>query len=156
MALVRRNRRYVYAWVGLFVAYSIAARIRVPANDMVNYVAALGSWPPPITIYTVREPVIWFGLPVLGLVLENPILAFVAIDVVTCVITIRALERLDDGSNKLLALAPVLLSSFVFLFGQQNVLRQHVALVRLSMGVVLWARNVCSIDNVFCVSIVYA
>ena len=135
-ALLSRSRGYVYSWVAIFFVYSVAVRSTLPSNDMVNYVAAFGAWPPPITPYTIREPVIWFGLPLLGLIIDEAVVAFVVIDLVTCLVLIWGLQRLDDGSGRLLSIAPMLMSSFVFLFGQQNILRQHVALV-----VFVWASS---------------
>ena len=141
-ALFNRSRKYIYSWVALFLVYAVAVRSRVPANDMVNYVAAFGMWPPPVTVYTVREPVIWFGLPLMRFVVKDATFAFVVIDLVTCIATIAALRRLDDGSGRVLSIAPTLIASFVYLFGQQNVLRQHIALV-----IFLWAISYCVNSN---------
>ena len=129
LSLMFKKKAWIYGWVLLFLVYSIAIRVRAPALDMLNYAAALESWPPPITPYTLREPVVWLGLSALGSVVRSRVLAFVLIDLVTCFATIWAFRRLDDGSSRLFSMAPTVLTSFVFLFGAQNVFRQHIAFV---------------------------
>ena len=139
LALMFKKKAWVYGWAMLFLVYSIAIRVRAPALDMINYAAALEVWPPPITAYELREPVVWLGLAALGTLIRNRVLVFVLIDLVTCIATIWAFRRLDDGSDRLFSMAPTVLTSFVFLFGVQNVFRQHIAFVIFLCSVVACA-----------------
>ena len=132
--LISRRRTILYAWFIVFLAYSLTIRLMPPAADMVVYTAAVMVWPPPLNLYTLREPVIWIGAPLLHLVLDNSAATFFVIDMVTGVIVIRSMKLIDDKSGRMMYIAPTVMSSFVFLLGQQNVLRQHVAFV-----ILLWA-----------------
>lgn len=131
---ITRRRRYLYGWFALYVAYSVIVRIMPPAIDMVTYSAAMTVWPPRLTFYTLREPVVWIGVSFLYHILNDRIVTFLIVDVLTGLIVYRALRDLDDGDGRMLFMAPTIMVSYVFLLGQQNVWRQHIALV-----ILLWA-----------------
>ena len=136
IALITRSRAVVYAWFILFLVYSLIVRLSPTfTGDIAVYYQAAERWPPPIIFYTLREPVIWLGSSLLYEVLGNRVVTFLVIDVLIGTIVIRSMKALDDdGSDRMLALAPTIISSYVFLLGQQNVLRQHVA-----FAILLWA-----------------
>ena len=129
VALISRRRGVLYGWFLLYVGYSVIVRIMPPTVDMVVYSEAMAAWPPPFTFYTLREPVVWIGVPFLHYLLNNRIATFLIVDVLTGLIVYRAMHDLDDGDGRMFAMAPAIMTSYVFLLGQQNVWRQHVAFI---------------------------
>ena len=134
VALVVRKRAVLYGWFVLFVVYSLTVRLLPPTLDMVAYTSAVSTWPPPLTPYTLREPVVWLGAPILHRVVGSSVLTFLIVDILSAAIVIRAMDRLDNGDGRMSALAPTIVVSYVFLLGQQNGWRQQVAFV-----ILLWA-----------------
>ncbi len=141
VALISRRRGVLYGWFLLYVGYSVIVRIMPPTIDMVVYSEAMTVWPPPFTFYTLREPVVWIGVPFLHYLLNNRIATFLIVDVLTGLIVYRAMHDLDDGDGRMFAMAPAIMTSYVFLLGQQNVWRQHVAFVILLLAVASRARR---------------
>ena len=134
LALLIRRRVVVYFWFVTFVSYSLTMRLLPPTIDMINYASALTTWPPPLSVYTIREPLIWMGAPFLHMLVGNRVMTFLLVDIVSGVIVVRAMQKLDDGTGRMLSFAPAILSSYVILLGQQNAWRQQVAFV-----IFLWA-----------------
>ena len=134
VALITRERVILYGWFALYVVYSLVARIALPTVDMVVYSRALAVWPPLLTFYNFREPVVWFGGALLHSLLSDRVATFLAVDIITAVSVLRSMKALDDGSGRMTFLAPTVIASYVFLLGQQNVWRQHIAFV-----ILLWA-----------------
>ena len=135
LALFTRERAVVYGWFVLFLVYSLIARLSPEiTGDMRGYYYAAETWPPPLILYTLREPIVWFGSSFLYYLTENHVATFLIIDALSGMVVIHAMKGLDDGDNRMVALAPTIISSYVFVLGQQNVLRQHVAFV-----ILLWA-----------------
>ena len=135
LALLTRERAVVYGWFVLFLVYSLIARLSPEiTGDMRGYYYAAETWPPPLILYTLREPIVWFGSSFLYYLTENHVATFLIIDALSGMVVIHAMKGLDDGDNRMVALAPTIISSYVFVLGQQNVLRQHVAFV-----ILLWA-----------------
>ena len=135
IALLTRKPAMVYGWFVIFVAYSLIVRLSPEiTGDMRVYYEAVTVWPPPLTLYTLREPVIWIGAPFLYFLTGDHVAMFLIIDILSGAIIIHSMRTLDDGDNRMLALAPTIICSYVFLLGQQNVLRQHAAFM-----IVLWA-----------------
>lgn len=134
VALITKERIVLYGWFALYVLYSLIVRLAPPIIDMEVYARALTLWPPPLSFYTLREPVVWLGGPVLHRLLNDQVATFLVVDVLTGLIVFRSMKTLDDGSGRMLSLAPTVIASYVFLLGQHNVWRQHVAFV-----LVLWA-----------------
>ena len=134
VALITRERIVLYAWFAAYVLYSLVVRLMPPIVDMEVYARAVTAWPPPLSFYTLREPVVWIGGPVLHRLLNDRVATFLVVDVLTGLAVFRAMKALDDGSGRMLSLAPTVIASYVFLLGQHNVWRQHVAFVLL-----LWA-----------------
>ena len=141
IALISRRRRILYGWFFLYVAYSVIVRIMPPTVDMVVYSNVMTTWPPPLTFYTLREPVVWIGVPFLHYLLNNRVATFLIVDVLTGLIVYRAMQDLDDGDGRMFAMAPAIMTSYVFLLGQQNVWRQHIAFVILLLAVAYRARH---------------
>ena len=141
IALISRRRGILYGWFLLYIAYSVIVRIMPPALDMVAYSAAMTAWPPPLTFYTLREPVVWIGVPFLHYLLNNRIATFLLVDLLTGLIVYRAMYDLDEGDGRMFSMAPAIMTSYVFLLGQQNVWRQHVAFVILLLAVASRARH---------------
>ena len=141
VALISRRRGVLYGWFLLYVAYSVIVRIMPPTVDMVVYSEAMTVWPPPFSFYTLREPVVWIGVPFLHYLLNNRIATFLIVDVLTGLIVYRAMYDLDDGDGRMFAMAPAIMTSYVFLLGQQNVWRQHLAFVILLLAVTSRARS---------------
>ena len=134
-ALISRTPSIVYGWFVLFVIYSLIARLSPQATgDMLVYYKAAETWPVPPTFYHLREPVLWYGSSFLYQLLNDRVLTFLLIDIFGGTIVLRAMKTLDDGDNCMFSFAPCIVSSYVFLLGQQNVLRQHLA-----FAILLWA-----------------
>ena len=129
IALVLRTRAAVYVWVVLFVVYSVTVRLSPPTLDMITYTDALSTWPPPVNLYTLREPVIWLGAPLVNRVIGTPVVTFLVVDLVSVAVVIRSMDELDGGDGTMVSLAPTIVASYVFLLGQQNGWRQQVAFV---------------------------
>ena len=104
-------------------------RLSPPTLDMIAYSSAMVTWPPPLTPYTLREPIVWFGAPLLYKFTDDRVLTFLVFDIASGLIVIRATRGMDDGDGRMLALAPTILASYVFLMGQQNGWRQQIAFV---------------------------
>lgn len=141
VAIISRRRSILYGWFFLYIAYSFIVRSMPPTVDMVTYSKAMTVWPPPLTFYTLREPVVWIGVPFLHYLLNNRIATFLIVDVLTGLIVYRALHDLDEGDGRMFSMAPTIMTSYVFLLGQQNVWRQHVAFVILLLAVASRARH---------------
>ena len=133
-AVTTNSRKVVYYWFVLYAAYSLVARSLPPVIDMVVYSRAMTTWPPPLSFYTLREPLIWIGVPSLYFVLNNRLVTFLIIDLVTALVVVHAMRVLDHGDGRMFSFAPTVMTSYVFLLGQQVAWRQHVALV-----ILLWA-----------------
>lgn len=133
---IRRTKRRsaVYSWFFLFTVYSLVVRTSPPTLDMVAYHSALTVWPPPVIQYTLREPIIWLGAPLVYKILGSEVFTFMLFDVTTGLIVIRAVDRMEEGRETMLPLGPMILVSYVFLMGQQNGWRQQVA-----FAIFLWA-----------------
>ena len=141
ISLVTKQRAVVYGWFVIFVVYSLIVRLLPPMLDMVGYTSAITKWPPALTVYTLREPVIWLGAPLLHKIIGNSVLTFLIFDVASGAIVIRAMKGFDSGDGRMVSLAPTIIVSYVFLLGQQNAWRQQVAFV-----IFLWscaARSHC-------------
>ena len=137
IVLMTRNSVTLIVWFVVFVVYSLIIRIPEVASfslDMKTYYRASESWPPPLSLYTLREPLVWIGTPLLRRLTGSRIVTFIAVDIVVAMCVMRAMKLLDDGSHTMISLSPTIVSSYVFLLGQQNVIRQHLALALL-----LWA-----------------
>lgn len=135
IALIVKKRMLTYGWFILYALYSLIVRLS-PAisSDMTYYYHVAQNWPPSVTFFTLREPVFYFVYPSVLRVLGDRTIAFLVMDLVCGLIIFRAMKEFDDGDGRTLALAPVIISSYVFLLGQQNVLRQHLGLI-----ILLWS-----------------
>ena len=128
--LTKRNT-VVYSWFLLFVFYSIVVRIRPFTFDIVHYANAFSSWPPPLTVYTLREPVAWLGGRLIHQLLGHDVATLVAIDILIASVLLVGLRPTGGDGDLLFSLAPTIAISYVYLLGQQNILRQHIAFVLL-------------------------
>ena len=133
-ALTTRHRGIVFAWYASFIVYAFVVRLQPPTFDMIAYTAAIEIWPPPLTPYTLREPLIWLGASLLYEIVNNRVATFLIADIVIAALVIHAMNRLDDGDGRMRSLAPTILTSYISLMGLQNAWRQHIAFV-----IVLWA-----------------
>ena len=134
LALLSKRKEAIYVWLIAYALYTVVLRLKPPISDIVNYANAMAGWPPPLTFYTLREPVVWIGAALLRRLIGNEVLTFLTIDAIVIVIVLRAVRASQDRGENLRPLVPTLITSYVFLLGQQNVLRQHVAL-----SLLLWA-----------------
>ena len=134
LALVARAKPIVSLWFVLYIAYSLVARTKPVTGDIANYVQAMNTWPPPLLLYTLREPVVWLSSPILHKMIGNHVLTFFVVDLITAAIVLRSIHKIDARHHHMIWLAPTIMTSYVFLFGQQNIWRQHIAFVLL-----LWA-----------------
>lgn len=154
IALLKRERVVVYCWFILFVVYSLIARLSPEITaDTKGYYHAAETWPPPLILYTLREPLVWFGSSFLYYITGNHLATFLTLDILSGIAVIHATKALDDGDNRMVALAPTIISSYVFLLGQQNVLRQHVAFVILLWAVAVRSRNQRGAIGLFVLSV---
>ena len=134
IALFSRRYTPLYLWFAIYIVYSLFVRIRPPFADIVNYADAFHSWPPPMLFYVFREPVIWIGAPLLRRIVGSDIVTFLALDIIMGAIVFWSMRHSRSRDGTLLRLAPTIATSYIFLLGQQNILRQHVAFVLF-----LWA-----------------
>ena len=106
----------------------------------VYYEAAesLPSW----RLYFLREPIVWFGSSLLYGMTKNATVAFAIIDVVAGLMVLWAMQEMDDGDGRMFAFAPTVLSSYIFVLGQQNIFRQHIALVFVLCALALRSKSV--------------
>lgn len=141
VALTTNSKRVVYCWFVLYAVYSVVGRSLPPVIDMVAYSNAMTTWPPPLSFYTLREPVIWLGAPSLYFVLNNRIVTFLVVDLLTALIVLHAMRVLDHGDGRMFSFAPTVMTSYVFLLGQQVAWRQHVALVILLCAIAYRSRH---------------
>ena len=141
VALITKERIVLYGWFGLYVLYSLVVRLMPPIVDMEVYARALAVWPPPLSIYTLREPIVWIGGPLLHRLLNDHVATFLVVDILTGLVVFRSMKLLDDGSGRMTFLAPTVISSFVFLLGQHNIWRQHIAFALLLWAIASRSRN---------------
>ena len=135
IALVARRPRVVGCWFVLFVLYSLVARLSPQTTwDMGLYYTSAETGPPPLGLYWLREPIVWFGSSFLYQLTGSRVVTFILIDIASALVVIHAMRKFDDGDNRMLSFAPTIISSYVLLLGQQNVFRQHVA-----FAILLWA-----------------
>ena len=142
--LMTRNRSLLVLWFLVFAVYAVITRLpEVPtfSLDMKVYYRAAESWPPPLGFYTLREPVIWLGLPLIQRVTGGRVVTFLILDIVNALVLIRAMKLLDNGDRWMVSISPTIISSYVFLLGQQNVLRQQTAMVILILAVAYRMRS---------------
>ena len=139
-ALVTKRPSSVYWWAVLFVVYSLMSRLSPHTTpDMRVYYQAAQTWPP-LSLYHLREPVLWFGSLVYQLT-GSQVATFLLIDVVGGAIVLYAMKKLDDGDNRMFCFGPTIICSYVLLLGQQNVLRQHLAFAILLWAIAARSRN---------------
>ena len=141
VALILRRSGIVYGWFILFIIYSLIARLSQPTGDMLVYYEAAEVWPPSSTFYRLREPVLWFGSSLLYQLVADRVMTFLLIDILSGIIVLRAMKKLDNGDDGMFSFAPTIISSYVFLLGQQNVFRQHLAFAILLWALVARSRN---------------
>lgn len=141
VALRTRAHMAVITCFFVYVVYSIIVRSAPPEADMVVYYETAVS-APSWKFYYFREPILWYGSNILYRLTGDVVTAFVVIDIIVGVLVLWAMHSLDCGDGRMYALAPTILSSFVFLLGQQNILRQHLALVLLLCAIGLRSRSV--------------
>ena len=134
IALFSRRYTPLYLWFTIYVVYSFFVRIGPPIADIVNYTEALHAWPPPLLFYVLREPVVWVGAPLVRYIVGSDVVTFLAIDVIMGAIVLWSMRNSASRDGTPIRLAPTIATSYVFLLGQQNILRQHVAFVLF-----LWA-----------------
>lgn len=135
VVLVAKRRKLAYAWFLLFAFYTLIVRLSPEVtSDMTFYYRVSQVWPPPLYLQRLREPVFYYLYPAVVRLLGDRAAAFVLMDLIGGVIVFRAMKELDHGDGRMLALAPTVISSYVFLLGQQNVLRQHLSLI-----ILLWS-----------------
>ena len=140
-AFITRRRGIIVAWCVSFAVYALFVRLQPPTYDMIAYTAAIETWPPPLIPYTLREPLIWIGAPFLHTIVGNRLVTFLIIDMLGAAIVFRTMKKLDAGDGQILALAPVILASYVSLLGMQNAWRQYIAFIILLSAVAARARN---------------
>ena len=133
LALVTRRNTAIYAWIATFALYTLIVRLKPPTSDIVNYLRAMNAWPPPFLFYTLREPLFWIGAPLLRKLIGHDVLALLTLDAVVMAIVFRSTQA-SDGDEQLRPLTPTMMTSYVFLLGQQNILRQHLAFVLLLLA----------------------
>ena len=146
--LLTRNRRGVLSCFAVYVIYSIIIRSAPPTSDMVVYyeaAASLPSW----RFYYLREPVVWFGSAFLYGFTQHIAVTFVIIDIVAGLLVLWAMQKIDDGDGRMFALAPTIFSSYIFVLGQQNIFRQHIALVLVLCSLALRSKSVIASFAVF-------
>lgn len=141
VALITKERIILYGWFALYVLYSLVVRLMPPIIDMEVYARALTAWPPPLSFYTLREPVVWLGGPALHRLLNDHVATFLVVDILTGLVVFRSMKALDDGSGRMTFLAPTVIASYVFLLGQHNVWRQHIAFALLLWAIASRSRN---------------
>ena len=141
VVLLTKSRAGVLGCFVVYVIYSIITRTAPPTADMAVYYDAattLPSW----QFYYLREPVVWFGSALLYRLTQDVALTFVIFDVLAGFLVLWTMQEIDDGDGRVFALAPTLLSSYVYVLGQQNVFRQHIALVLVLCSVGLRSKSV--------------
>ena len=141
VALATRRPVVTYAWFGLFVIYSIAARLSPDlTGDMRRYYETATNWPA-ASFYILREPVLWYGSAILYRLLGSEMVAFLAIDIASGVVVFHSMRTLDRGDHCMIALAPTILSSYVIVLGQQNGYRQYTSFVLFLWSIAIARRS---------------
>ena len=141
VALILKRPAIVYGWIGIFVLYSLAARLSPQiTGDMGRYYEAARTWPSP-SLYTLREPVLWYAASLLHWLLRSEIAAFLTIDFLNAFIVFRAMKLLDADDHRMVALVPTILSSYIVVLGQQNGYRQYTSFAIFLMSIATGNRN---------------
>lgn len=147
-ALLTRQRGAVFSCFAVYVIYSIITRTAPPTSDMAVYYDAasrLPSW----RFYYLREPVVWFGSSFLYGLTQNTAVTFIVFDILAGLLVLWAMHKVDGGDGRMFALAPTVFSSFIFVLGQQNIFRQHIALVFVLCSLALRSKSVIASFAVF-------
>ena len=141
IALGTKKPAIIYGWLGLFVIYAVAARLAPElTGDMRRYYEAASRWPG-ASLYTLREPVLWYGSAGLYALIGSKFLVFLAIDLMNAILVFYSLKRLDGGDFRTLALGPTILSSYVVVLGQQNGYRQYTSFVVFLCSIAVMCRS---------------
>ena len=134
ITVITRTRGPLGIWFVLFLLYSTVARMSLDqARDMAFYYSVVSAWPPS-TFYFGREAIFWYGTAGLYLLTNNEVLTFLITDVFVAFIVLHAMRMFDSGDRRMISLTPMLMCSFVFLLGQQNAYRQHLAVALLLLA----------------------
>ena len=153
VALIARRPAVVYGWMVFFLMYSIAARLSSDTtSDMAVYYNAARAWPS-LSLYKLREPILWFSSSFFYYVVGNEVIAFLIIDILNGIVVLHAMRTFDDGDHRMVVLVPTILSSYVVVLGQQNVLRQYMAFVILLWALAVRSRNRCGSFMLFVLSV---
>ena len=115
----------IIVWFIIFIIYSFITRSGAQGDDMRDYYSRLGSE----CICHLRELLYYYITIYLIKLIRNGVYTFFLLDIILAGSTIWSLNRLDDGEGSLLSISPTILTSYVFLLGQQNIYRQHMAFV---------------------------
>ena len=129
LAFACKDRKVVYAWSALYVAYLLIARASEPAIDMPSYYEIAARWPPETSVYYLREALFWFTTAFLNRVIGNAMFTFFILDVLSMIIVFRSARIIDGERQNIFFFIPIVLSSYIFLLGQQNGFRQYMAFV---------------------------
>ena len=122
---------FVYRWLFIPSVISFICIIRFSGfdTDILTYVNQMNA--SSFDLYYLREFIFWFGSRLAYYITQDEVFAMLLMDLIWIIVIVKAGNRLSDYKKEKLnnGLLLVLMTSFPFVFGYENVYRQFYATV---------------------------
>jgi len=123
--------RYFYRWVFIpsTIAFLYIVRFEGFDTDIADYARQMHATG--MDFYYLREFVFWFGSRCVYYIFQDDLISFIFMDIIWIIVMVRVGNRLSSYNKEKLnnALLLVLVTSFPFVFGYENIYRQFYATV---------------------------
>ena len=121
--------RYFYRWVFIpsTIAFLYIVRIEGFDTDIADYARQMQATG--MDFYYLREFIFWFGSRFVYYIFQDELISFIFMDIIWIIAMVKAGNRLSLYNKEKLnnALLLVLVTSFPFVFGYENIYRQFYA-----------------------------
>lgn len=127
--LSESNRLYKWLFIPSVISFICIVRFSGFDTDIVTYTNQMNA--SSLDLYYLREFVFWFGSRLAYYIVQDEVFAMLLMDLVWIIAIIKAGNRLSDYKKEKLnnGLLVVLMTSFPFVFGYENVYRQFYATI---------------------------
>ena len=123
--------RWFYNWIFIPCAFVFLYIVRNEGfdTDIIDYARQMHATG--MDLYYLREFIFWFGSRFIYFIIQDEFYSFLFMDLVWIIVMIRTGNRMSSSNKENInnALLVVLLTSFPFVFGYENIYRQFFATV---------------------------
>jgi len=130
LTILTESKR-IYRWIYIPCVFGFLYIVRNEGfdTDIIDYARQMRATG--MDLYYLREFVFWFGSRFVYFVIQNEFYSFLFMDLVWVIVMIRTGNRMSKNNKENInnALLLVLLTSFPFVFGYENIYRQFYATV---------------------------